>query len=215
MFKGKVLLFSLVLVFATSLYAGDVDECLSDAGVSCVGMQVSICPAGDFEFIREGCGGCCDYIWICAKDASGNGVYGIPWSDYWLNACDPAQELCLCANSVVADSLTNEDGCTTISGRIAGGGCIITGGVYVAVQGKVIVDEPACTDVTCLDIEIVSPDLTADCQVNLSDLGVFGLSYNKAEGDPGYDPCCDYNDDDVCNLSDFAYMGAHYQHTCF
>ncbi len=48
MFKGKVLLFSLLLVFATSLYAGDVDECESEAGTSCA-LRVSICPAGDFE----------------------------------------------------------------------------------------------------------------------------------------------------------------------
>jgi hypothetical protein len=69
--------------------------------------------------------------------------------------------------------------------------------------------------VTCHIIIIVSVDLTADCQVNLSDLGVFGLSYNKNLGDPGYNTCCDYNDDDKCNLSDFAYMGEHYLHTCF
>lgn len=215
MFKGKLLLFSFMLVFATSLHAGDVDMCLSDCGVSCVGMRVSICPAGDFEFIRTGCGGCCDYIWVCTKDADGNGVPLIPWSDYWLNACGPGQELCLCANSILADSLSNEDGCTTFSTRIAGGGCILTGGMYVAVQGKVIVDEPDCIDVTCLDVVIVSPDHTADCRVNLSDLAVFGMNYNKACGDPGYNDCCDYNDDCVCNLSDFAYMGAHYGHTCF
>ena len=215
MFKGKVLLFSLLLVFATAAFAGDVDNCRSDWGVSCVGMRVSICPQGDFEFIRDGCGTGTDYIWVDVRDVSGAGISGVPWSDYWLQACDPAEELCLCANPVVADSLTNSAGRTTISGRIAGGGCVINNGLYLAVQGKIIVTWPACTIVTCHIIIIVSVDLTADCQVNLSDLGVFGLSYNKQLGDPGYNTCCDYNDDDKCNLSDFAFMGEHYLHTCF
>jgi hypothetical protein len=218
MFKGKVLLFSLLLVFATTAYAGDVDECRSDWGwgdVNCPVPRINICPQGDFEFIREGCGSDNDYIWVQVLDVSGAGISGVPWSDYWLQACDPAEELCLCANPVVADSLTNSAGMTTISGRIAGGGCVITGGLYLAIQGKIVVDWPACTVIHCEIIIIVSVDLTADCQVNLSDLGVFGLSYNKALGDPGYNTCCDYNDDDICNLSDFAFMGAHYLHECF
>ncbi|MBN1884736.1 MAG: hypothetical protein JW876_04335 [Candidatus Krumholzibacteriota bacterium] len=215
MFKGKVLLFSLLLVLATSLYAGDVDNCESECAVSCVGMRVSICPAGDFEFISAGCGGDSDYIEVYVRDAGGLGIANIPWTDYWLNACDPAEELCLCANAVVADSLTNDEGRTTISGRIAGGGCITTGGVYLAVQGKQLLAKPDCLDPICMAMIIVSPDLTADCEVTLSDLGVFGLSYNKALGDAGYNTCCDFNDDDQCNLSDFAFMGEHYLHECF
>jgi hypothetical protein len=219
MFKGKVLLFSLLLVFATTAYAGDVDECLSDWGwsdIECTVPRIAICPQGDFEFIRDGCGPGNDYIWVQVLDSSGNGIPGVPWSDYWLQACDPAEELCLCANPVVADSLTNASGNTTITGRIAGGGCVVIGGLYLAIQGKIVVTvESGCITIKCVIIIIVSVDLTADCQVNLSDLGVFGLSYNKALGDPGYNTCCDYNDDDVCNLSDFAFVGAHYLHECF
>jgi len=214
MFKGKVLLFSLLLVFATSLYAGDVDECESEAGTSCA-LRVSICPAGDFEFIREGCGGDADYIWVVVKDGFGTGIAGIPWTDYWMNACDGAQELCLCASPIAADSLTNTLGQTTFSGRIAGGGCILTGGMFVACQGKTFVEAPACAAPICIDIVIVSPDINGDCLVNLSDLSFFGQSYNKQLGDAGYDPCCDYNDDDFCNLSDFSFLGEHYLHECF
>ena len=213
MFKGKVLLFSLLLVFATSLYAGDVDECLSDCGTSC-SLRVSVCPAGDFEFIRNGCGGDADYIWVEINDDLGVGIEGVPWTDYWMNACDGAQELCLCASPIAADSLTNADGRTTFSGRFAAGGCILTGGMYVSCQGKTIVGEPTCIEPTCIDIVIVSPDINVDCFVNLSDLTFFGQSYNKAEGDAGYNPCCDYNDDGVCNLSDFSFLGEHYQHSC-
>ena len=216
MFKGKVLLFSLLLVFATSVYAGDVDPCQSEFGVSCVGMRVSICPAGDFEFIYDGCGTGADYIEVWVRDSSGNGIANIPFSDYWLNACDPAQELCLCSAPFGASALTDENGYTTIIGRIAGGGCILTGGIYLAVQGKPIVDDyPTCTNVHCEAVQIVSPDLNHDCVVNLSDLGMFGLSYNKPNGGAGYNDCCDLNDDTKCNLSDFAFMGEHYQHVCF
>jgi hypothetical protein len=216
MFKGKVLLFSLLLVFATSLYAGPVDPCLSSAGLSCTGMRVSVCPAGDFEFIRDGCGTGSDYIWIVALDGSGNGVEGIPGTDYWLDACDPAQELALCTVPYVADSLTNEFGQTTISGRMAAGGCILTEGIYVAIQGKVLEDEPECLVVTCLtDIQIVSPDVTADGRVSLADFQPFGPTYNKGEGQVGYNACFDFNDNGSVTLGDFAFFAEHYNHECF
>jgi len=215
MFKGKVLLFSLLLMFATSLYAGDVDDCESEVGVSCTGMRLSICPQGDFEFISVACGGTSDYIWIIARDALGVPIEGIPWTDYWFNACDSGQELCLCASPIVADSLTGPNGRTTFSGRVAAGGCVLTDGIWFAIQGKVIKEQPACTEPVCIDIVIVSPDITADCDVNLSDFTALGLSYNKQQGDTGYNPCCDFNDDTKCNLSDFTFLGTHYYHSCF
>jgi hypothetical protein len=210
-----ILILSVVLVFANQVYANGIESCLSDWGASCYGMQVSICPQGDFEFIHDGCGSGNDYIWVHVVDKSGYGIAGIPCTDYWLQACDPAEELCLCANPVVADSITNGEGRTTISGRIAAGGCVVSGGLYLAVQGQILVTWPACVAVTCHSIVIASVDLIVDCRVNLSDLAVFGFSYNKNLGDWDYNPCCDYNDDDKCNLSDFAYMGAHYLHECY
>jgi hypothetical protein len=112
---------------------------------------------------------------------------------------------------IAADSATGSDGRTTFSGPVAAGGCVITGGIYMAVQGRIILEND-CSDYDIEYITITSPDLNADCAVNLSDLAVFGLSYNRIIGDAGYDPCCDYNDDDKCTLSDFAYLGAHYLH---
>jgi len=215
MFKGKVLLFSLLLVLlAGALYAGDVDDCESTVYLSSSPLRVSICPAGDFEFIYQGGGGTGDYIRVIARDASGNGIPGIPWTDYWLNACDPGQELCLCASPIVADSLTNENGETTISGRIAGGGCILSGGVYIAIQGRVILEDDCLTKI-CLDMQIVSPDFNADCVVDISDFVFFGNTYGLSSGDQNYNSCADYNDDNVVDLSDFAAFGAHYTHECF
>jgi len=220
MFKGKVVVFALMLAFATSVYAGDVDDCNSNAGISCTLMQLSICPAGDFEFIRNACGGTADYVWIQAKDASNTPIPGIPWTDYWLNACDPNAQLCLCASPIAADSLTGANGQTTFSNRIAGGGCTLSQGVWWAIQGKPIKAKP-CPNVNnlCLNIVIKGPDINGaggkpDCVVNLSDLTPFGVSYNKNLGNAGYNGCCDYNDDNKCNLSDFGFFGTHYQHRC-
>jgi hypothetical protein len=222
MFKGKVVAFALMLLFATSIYAGDVDDCRSSAGIfPCAQMKVTICPAGDFEFLRNACGGAADYIWIEARDASNNPIQGIPWTDYWLNSCNPAKQLCLCASPVVADSLTGTNGRTTFSGRIAGGGCTLTQGLWWAIQGKPLYAQP-CPSTTklCLNVIVKSPDLTGtggnpDCQIILGDLVPFGTTYNKNLGNGAYNACCDYNDDDKCNLSDFAFFGTHYQHKCF
>ena len=213
MFKGKVLLFSLLLVFATSLYAGDVDECESLAGTSCF-LRVACCPAGDFNLIRNGCGGDTDYIWVEVKDASGTGIADIPRTDFWIQACE-APLICLCPSAFVADSLTNADGRTTFSGVMAIGGCSLTGGLYISCQGKTFRDVATCQVPICIDMQIVSPDINGDCAVNSSDLSFFGQSYNRAAGDPLYNDCCDYTDDDVCNLSDFSFFGEHYLHVCF
>ncbi len=211
---ARAVLTVLGVVLAIPAYAGfGVDGCESYWGVSCSGMRVSICPLGDFEPLREGCGGENDYIWIYARDRYGASIPGIPTSDYWIEAADPAEELCLCADPIAADSVTNDQGRTTISGCIAGGGCLATGGVYLKVQGVTILDI-VCISPHIEYIEIVSPDINADCRIDLSDFTAFSLSYNKDLGDPGYDTCCDFNDDDCCNIRDYTWLGLHYYHEC-
>jgi len=233
MFKGKVVAFALMLVFATSVYAGDVDDCYSDVGISCSLMKVNICPFGDFEYLRDACTPTgSQYIWIEAKDSGNLPIPGIPWTDYWLGSCTAGKVLFLCSSPIGADSLTGANGRTTFSGRIAGGGCNIPAGtlsgsgIYMAIQGKIIKTKPyPCTsDPKCVAVDVKSPDLTGaggqpDGTINLSDLVPFGSSYNTAWGvtpPPGkaFNACCDYNDDNSCNLSDFAFFGTHYQHKC-
>jgi hypothetical protein len=209
----KAISILVLLAFAIPAFAGDMCPCISECGVSC-SMRVTICPQGDFESLRDGCGTGRDYIWVHMVDCLGQGMESIPITDYWIQAYNPTEELYLCSFPIAADSATNSDGWTTISGPIAGGGCALTGGLYLAAQGNNFIDGPGCVETTRLNIVIVSPDLNADSEVNLSDLAVFGLSYNKSIGDPGYNDCCDFNDDTACNLSDFAFMGAHYQHGC-
>lgn len=237
MFKGKVVAFALMLLFATSLYAGDVDDCLSNAGMLtwdgvvghtptvCALMQITICPQGDFELISHGCGSnppAADWIWIQALNSSGVPIQGIPWTDYWINSCNSAKQLCLCATPLTADSLTGADGKTSFSGRIVGGGCTLTQGLWIAIQGKQVLSKPCPPRgaVLCLNIIVKSPDLRGgtggvpDCKVNTSDLGPFVTTYNKRSGQGGYNACCDYNDDNRVSLSDFGALGQHYNHKC-
>ncbi len=91
--------------------------------------------------------------------------------------------------------------------------------MWIAIQGKVVKVPPTYTTTLCLRVILKGPDLTGasgnpDGFVNLSDLVPFGSSYNKNLGQAGYNACCDYNDDDRCNLNDFAFFGQHYQHSC-
>jgi hypothetical protein len=224
MFKGKVVAFALMLVLATSVYAGDVDDCLSTIQiVGCATMQLNICPNGDYEFIRDACGtGITAYIVLIARDASGVGIPDIPWTDYWLNACDSGKQLALCASPIAADSLTSAVpgflGRTTFSGRVAGGGCnasALTPGIWWAVQGKTLKEgtKPNCTQI-CLSIKVKSPDYTKDLFVNPSDLIPMNATYYKSLGQGGYNPCYDFTDDNTVNLSDLAQLGKHYYHKC-
>ena len=192
----------------------DAIGCDSEASVSCPGMRVCICPRGDFEPISEGCGGSTDYIEVIIKNWSNEPIPDIPWTDFWIGACDAQYELAYCVDHIVADSLTGQNGRTTFSGRIAAGGCIPEGGVWISCQGMTLLD-PGCIAPICLDVVLVGPDINVDGLVNLSDMTFFGQAYNKALGEPGYDTCCDYNDDDSVSLSDFAYFGEQYQHRCW
>jgi hypothetical protein len=217
MFKVKVLVFSLLLVFAaTNAYAGDVDGCESSVGSSCwdaysAYLYVNICPCGLMEYISDGCNAGVEdthYVYAYVKDASGNPIQGIPEADWWLYGC--GSNLCICADGFSADFPTDIYGYTEFSGRIKGGGCADS--VYLSCQGKPIMQSPSCILYDCVELETRSPDLVnADCDVNVSDFTAFALAYGPYGT---YNSCADYNDDGVINLSDFTYFAIHYGHTC-
>ncbi len=218
--RSVLLAVAAVLVIATGAQANGMDACLTTVGLSCPAMKISICPGGDYEMIKNACGGAHDYIWVDVRDKSNWPIPGVPYTDFWINACDPTHQLSLCAAPIIADSVTGANGRTTISGVLGAGGCALSGGIWIAVMGQIIKGPyPYCGQNRCLPIVVKSFDTTGlgghpDGIVNLSDLVPFGTSYNKNLGQGGFNPCCDYNDDDKCNLSDFAFFGSHYQHRC-
>lgn len=210
----------------------DVDPCASSAGISCARMQLNICPAGDFEYIGDGClplGA--QYIWVIARNSCCEPITNIPWTDYWLGSCDPSLGLFMCVSPISADSLTGENGRTTFSMRVAGGGCNIpagslTGqGIWLAVQGRILEAKPCLGSHLCLPVEIKSPDLArnyygfSDGRVNLADFAFLMNSYHTAWGvsppsGRSFNACCDFNDDNRVDLVDFAIFSDHYLHQC-
>jgi hypothetical protein len=53
-------------------------------------------------------------------------------------------------------------------------------------------------------------DIDGDGDTDLSDLAALLASYNKCEGDPGYEPAADYDGSGCVDLSDLAFLLADY-----
>jgi hypothetical protein len=212
----KLIFMAFLLALFAAPASAQVDGCNSQLRMTCSSMRLSICPAGDFEEIKDACVGVIvpGHIEMIVRDAANNPIPGIPVTDYWLDACDQMQSLCQCVPPIFADMVTDFNGRTTFSGTMHAGGCILTDGIWMACQGVIILRQPACIEPVCLDVVIVSPDITADCVVDASDLSYFGSAYNTCVGHPRYNPCCDYTDDGCVNLSDFSYFAEHYLHRC-
>jgi hypothetical protein len=213
MLKGKLAACSLVAfaLLATSgtAFAGVIDECNSTAVVILAGqpstpVTAAACPAGDADsFEQQGF-----YIRATIEDGLGAGIPNILASDFWLDDCDPINDLIvLCGGSASsnADSLTNSLGQTTISGGISAGDCAL--GVIVLVQGAIL-DDPAtsCTTKLCLPVHVKSFDTNGDLALTLTDLGEF------AEGYPpnAFEPCTDYSGNGTNNLADLATFALHF-----
>lgn len=194
------------------------EVCLQDAALSCSPMRITICPWPGCEPVSEGCGGTSDYIEIWVYDQWGIPQSGVPWSDYWIQPCDDSQDLLICVEGFLADSLTSSlpgfEGRTTISGRIKGGGCVLSGGLLLIAQGRPVYEDEMCITLLCLDVALVSPDINSDGQVSLGDFGIFCDSYGLCQGETGYNDCCDYTDDGCCSLEDFSVFVGCYQRVC-
>jgi hypothetical protein len=214
MFKGKFVVLSVLAALmicwqflpmnTSPASSGIVDPCSSDVLWMTPGTRCwFICPQGDAQTLSAGS----NVIWVQIADATGAPIENVIASDIWLVGCTDLY-LCSGSGSIDADSATNVDGFTTISGSMSAGGCELTG-VHVVCQGVLIGCPP-----TCLNIVVVSPDLDANGLVDLVDFAIFAAAFNSASGDPNYDPCCDYDCDGDVDLVDFSLFAQHWQHTC-
>jgi hypothetical protein len=220
MFKGK---FVVLTVIAAALLSwqimpasvdtansGIVDPCSSTAFTACpapAGGCLYVCPQGDGPTLAQtGC-----VISVCAKDQTGTPIAGIPAADFWVEGCTGAMVLCGGSGSSNADSASSTNGCTTMSGAVAAGGCDI--GLIVVIQGVIVKDQAtACTTDKCLPIAIRSPDINGDLIVDIIDLSLFAVGYTSPP--KPYDPCLDFNCDGLVDIIDFSIFAQHYLHVC-
>ncbi len=164
-----------------------------------------MCPSGDGDRLdSQGA-----TITVVARDCLARPMPGIPAEDFWLMGCNnPGLVLCGGSLSINADSPTDAEGRTTISGQLAAGGCDSTG-IWVIVQGVVVSDFITGSS-ACFPIISVSPDINGDCLVDVIDLGLFSQSYTSPPHH--YLNCLDYNCDGVIDLVDFSLFSQHYLH---
>jgi hypothetical protein len=182
--------------------SGIVDPCASN--VSSGSGTVLACPAGDGETLAEkGL-----QIDVTVRDYGGDPIPTIPAVDFWLIGC--SDELILCGGSASsnADHTTDSNGQTTISGAMAVGGSDF---VMVVVQGVII----GCP-LTCLPIEVKSPDQNLDLVVNVADASLFATGYPPHP----YRPESDLDGTGGVDIIDLSLFYNHFyypseKHTCY
>ena len=153
-------------------------------------------------------------ITVTVADIAGLPIVGIPATDFWLIGCQDDIVLCAGSASINADSATSSAGVTTISGRLAAGGC--DPGVFVVAQGIVAV-EPGPDTPKCFPYEARSPDITGnggviDLVVDIVDLAAFATGFTSPP--KTFDACLDFNCDELVDIVDFSIFALHYLHRC-
>ena len=143
-------------------------------------------------------------IVVVSRDNTGTPIAGILASDYWLIGVSD-MPLCGGSGSIDADSDSDANGRTTISGVLDAGGC--TDEIMVVGLGVVI----GCPS-TRLAISVRSPDLDADLDVDLIDFSLFAPHFPSPPNP--YDSCMDYDCDGDIDLVDFSIFAQHWQHRC-
>ncbi len=164
------------------------------------------CPAGDGDMLSAS--GLT--IQVEVRDNTDTPVPGILPSDIWFVGCNDLLSLCGGSGAINASAPTDQNGLTTITGRLAGGGCDL-GGVRVVVQG-VLVGSGVCGQ-PCVPIKVKSCDINGNLVTNLVDFSLFGAGYPSPP--KAYNECIDYTSPyGSVNLSDFAKYGSHNNHSC-
>lgn len=219
MFKGKLVVLSLIAAAllcwqvmpasVNTANSGIVDPCSSSA--SSAGGCWVVCPAGDAAPLNALSPAAGDAtISVTVKDATGAPVPGIPAADFWVVGANDLVALCGGAGAINAAGATNASGQTTITGVLYGGGC--DDGVAVVAQGTIIGDPLNNCDPLILAIDVRSPDMDGDLEVDNQDFTLFGNAWEPLGG--VYDPCADFDCNGAINSIDFTVFGNHWQHIC-
>jgi hypothetical protein len=146
-------------------------------------------------------------ISVTARDNLNAAIPDIPAADFWLIGATDNISLCGGSAAINADSVSNGNGQTTMSGVLRGGGFDL--GVQVVIQSTVIVNPGGPL---VLPITVVSPDITGDNQVTTADFALFAIAYPSPP--KAYLPEYDFNCDGLIALVDFALFAQHYLIIC-
>jgi len=210
MFNRKYLAVSLITLcwqvgVDVDLAKSKLDPVMTTATVAPGPHNYIVCPYGDGDRL-DAIGAT---ITITMRVSSGDVVPNIPPSDSWLIGCDDQVILWRGHQSINADALSDENGETTMSGALMGGGC--DDGVLVVVMGEILISSDG--EAVCLPINVRSPDIAGfdgargNLVVNLVDFAVFGSAFST------YDACADFDSDGVIDLLDLSIFARHFLHT--
>ena len=215
--KVKVILAGLLAVVSCCVFALAVaPPVISTPGIPIVtavgaGGCYVVCPQGDGSSLSD----IGAVITVTVTDYDGYPIIRVPASDVWLVGCSDGIVLCGGSNAINADSMTNDNGVTTISGRLAAGGC--DSELLVVVMGIVATVPGDPNTPLCLPYYTKSPDITGDGGVvdqvvDLIDLAAFAAGFVSPP--KPYEACLDLNCDGLVDLIDFSIFAQHYLHQC-
>jgi hypothetical protein len=158
--------------------------------------------------------GTCAFPVICPKgdvvatvNVTVHDQFGAPMAGIAANEVD-AEGTCLLGGgspcgqviNVIANGATNASGFTTITISKAGGCC---SDLRIVARGVIL-----------NTLSYRSYDYTADLKADLSDLGFLADTFNKSNGNTGYNACFDFNCDNKVDLSDLGFFSDHFNHFC-
>ena len=199
------ILFLLVLLYASS--DERVSAEIAGGGSLCDGDWCVPCPpaesaTGDLLITPGGSGsslaelGLTITVTILECDGGG-GLPGYPADAVHLVSRGDVK---ICEGLAIADADTDQDGKTTFSGVLAGGGY----GEDLAVALSGVVQSQL------LMIRVNSPDINGDLIVDLVDVGLFAQDFSNGS----YDFRSDFSHDGLENLSDVGIFARHIGESC-
>lgn len=141
-------------------------------------------------------------VTLTIRDALNQLIVGFPYQDIWLGDNAGGTEITLCSGGSYADANTDENGTTTISGAISGGGWT-TSGLQVYAAGLPFGSAP-------LPITVTSPDLDGNLIVEFNDLSMVPGGFAQLYLAGGYDLRVDLNCDGAVNLADVTRFAGSY-----
>lgn len=151
-----------------------------------------ICPSGDVSStinvtVHDQFGAAMSGIGASEIDAEGTCVLG--------GGSPCSQQV-----NILANSATNGSGFTTITIAKAGGCCA---DLRVVARGVIL-----------STLSYRSYDYNGDLKADVSDLGFLADTFNKSNGNVGYNACFDFNCDNKVDVSDLGFFASHFNHVC-